>query len=81
MLGHCGSDRLEKTAKIHDLKLNGDFKNCEQCTIAKARQKNVKKDWRGGSQVPEEQLYLDISSIMDLSYRESKFWALIQESS
>jgi hypothetical protein len=25
MLGHCGSDRLKKTANIHDFKLIGDF--------------------------------------------------------
>jgi hypothetical protein len=77
MLGHCGSDRLEKTTKIQNLKLNGEFKICEQCTIAKARQKNVNKDWKGGSQVPGKQLYLDISSIKELSYGGSKFWALI----
>jgi hypothetical protein len=35
---------LEKTAKIHDLKLNGEFKTCEQWDIAKAREKNVNKD-------------------------------------
>jgi hypothetical protein len=47
ILGHCGSDRLEKTDKIYDLRLNGEFKTFEQCTIAKARQKNVNKDWKG----------------------------------
>jgi hypothetical protein len=34
ILGHCGSERLEKTDKIHNLKLHGEFKNCEQCAIA-----------------------------------------------
>jgi hypothetical protein len=29
MLGHCGSDILEKTAKIHKLKLNSEFKTYE----------------------------------------------------
>ena len=77
MLGHCGSDRLEKTAKIHDFKLHGEFKTCEECTIAKARQKNVNKDWKRGSQNPGERLYLDISSVRDASYGGSKFWALI----
>ena len=68
MLGHCGSDRLEKTAKIHDFKLHGEFKTCEECAIAKARQKNLNKDWKGGSQIPGERLYLDISSVRDASY-------------
>jgi hypothetical protein len=35
ILGHCRSDRLEKTAKIHNLKLNGgnhnDPKDREKC--------------------------------------------------
>jgi hypothetical protein len=44
MLGHCGSDRLEKNAKIQDVKLNGEFKTYEKCAIAKARQKNINKD-------------------------------------
>jgi hypothetical protein len=49
MLGHYGSDRLQKTAKIHSLKLSGEFETCAECAIAKARQKNVNKEsnpWR-----------------------------------
>ena len=77
MLGHCGLDRLQKTASIHDLKLTGNFKVCEDCAVAKARQKNLNKDWKGGSQSPGERLYLDISSVRDASYGGSKFWVLI----
>ena len=44
-----GSDRLEKTAKIHSLKVSGKFETCAECAIAKARQKNVNKEWKGGS--------------------------------
>ena len=77
MLGHCGLDRLEKTARIHNLQLSGDFSKCEECAIAKARQKNVNKEWIGGSKIPGERVYLDISSIKDASYGGSKFWALI----
>jgi hypothetical protein len=68
-----------KNTKIHDLQLRDDFKNCEQFSIAKARQKYANKDWKGRSQVSGERLYLDISSIEDLSYREFKFWALIAD--
>jgi hypothetical protein len=68
MIGHCGVDRLKKTANIHGLKLKGEFKVCEDCALAKARQRNVNKDWKGGSQVPGERVYLDISSIKDESY-------------
>jgi hypothetical protein len=68
MIGHCGVDRLKKTAKIHGLKLKGEFKVCEECVVAKVRQRKVNKDWKGGSQVPGERVYLDIISIKVESY-------------
>jgi hypothetical protein len=46
MLGHCGSDRLEKTSKNHNLNLNGEFKSCEHYSVAKTRQNNGNKDWK-----------------------------------
>jgi hypothetical protein len=45
--------------------------------VAKVRQRNVNKDWKGGSQVPGERVYLDISSIKGESYGGSCFWALV----
>jgi hypothetical protein len=66
MLRHCGSDSSKKSAKIY-LKLKGVFKTCEQCAIVKARQKNIIKNKKGGSQVTGEQLYLNISSNNNLS--------------
>jgi hypothetical protein len=56
MLGHCGSDRWEKNAKIHNSKLNDEFKTCEQYPIDKHKQKNVNKELKGGSQALEYQL-------------------------
>jgi hypothetical protein len=50
--GHCDADRLKKTANIHGLKLKGEFKVCEHCAVAMARQRNVNQDWKGGSKVP-----------------------------
>jgi GAG-pre-integrase domain len=44
MIGHCGTDRLKRTATIHNLKLKGKLKVCEDCALAKARQKNVNQD-------------------------------------
>jgi hypothetical protein len=41
MIGHCGTDRLKKIATVHSLKLKGELKVCEDCSVAKARQKNV----------------------------------------
>jgi hypothetical protein len=77
MIGHCGVDRLKKTANIHDLKLKGEFKVCEDCAVTKVRQRNVNKDWKGGSQISGERVYLDMSSIKGESYGDSYFWALV----
>ena len=52
MLGHCGSDRLEKTSRIYGFKLIGKVNECEECAVSKARKKNMKKEWKGGSQIP-----------------------------
>jgi hypothetical protein len=77
MIAHCRTDRLKRTATIHNLKLKGELKVCEDCALAKARQKNVTQDWKGGSQAPGERVNLDISSIRDKSYGGSWFWLLI----
>jgi hypothetical protein len=55
----------------------GDYMTCEACSVAKARQKNINKDWKGSSINPGERLYADISSIKGESYGGSKFWALV----
>jgi hypothetical protein len=68
---------LEKITKIHDLKLNGEFKTCEQYAIDKARHNSNNKDCKDEIQVHGEWLYLDISSFKDLRYGGFKFWALI----
>ena len=41
VIGNCVFDRLKKTARIHCLRLKGELKVCEDCAVAKARQKNV----------------------------------------
>jgi hypothetical protein len=75
MIGHCGTDRLKRTTTIHNLKLKGELKVCEDCAMA--RQLNANQDWKGGSQAPSERAYLDISSSRDKSYGGSRFWVLI----
>jgi hypothetical protein len=63
MIGLCDVDRLKKTANIHDLKLKGEIKFCEDCAVTKVRQRNVNQDWKGRSNVPGEIVYLDEISI------------------
>jgi len=43
--------------------LRGDFEVCQDCAVAKARQKNLNKVWKDGSQFPGESPCIDISSI------------------
>jgi hypothetical protein len=68
---------LSKIIKIYGFKSTGSFDTCEQCAIAKARQKSVNKNWLGSSDLPGERLYVDISSIQKRSFSGGKFWALI----
>ena len=77
VIGHCGADRLKNTANIYGLKLSGQFQVCEDCAIAKARQKNINKVWTGSSNKPGERVYIDLSSIKEKSFGGAKFWALV----
>jgi hypothetical protein len=48
------------TGKSFGYDVVGDYKTCEACSIAKTRQKNINKDWKGSSVTPEERLYIEI---------------------
>jgi hypothetical protein len=75
-LGHCGEVATRMTGKSYGYDVGGNYKTCEACSVAKARQKNINKDWKGDSITSGERLYVDISSIKGESYG-SKFWALL----
>jgi hypothetical protein len=45
IIGHFGVEKLQEQAKIHVLKLTGRVKLCQDCTIAKPRQKIFDKEW------------------------------------
>jgi hypothetical protein len=76
-VGHCAEDTARMTGKSHGHDVVGVIKPCEACSVAKARQKNINKEWKGGSVTAGERLYVDISSIKGECYRGLKFWALI----
>jgi hypothetical protein len=52
LFGHCGQAIIKNTIKVYAFKSSGSFDTCEQCAIAKARQKNVNKNWLGSSNFP-----------------------------
>jgi hypothetical protein len=39
LFGHCSQETLNQTIKMYDIKPSGVFETCEECAIAKARQK------------------------------------------
>jgi hypothetical protein len=79
MFGHCGQEILNKKIKMYGFKSSGSLDTCEQCAIAKARGKNVNKQWLGSINLPGERLYIDKSSIKERSFGGAKVWALIAD--
>jgi hypothetical protein len=77
LLGHCGEVNARLTGKAYGYEVTGKFDVCEACSVSKARQKTINKEWKGGSSIRGERLYVDISSIKGTSFGETKFWALI----
>jgi hypothetical protein len=62
IVGHCGEEALVATANHCDWKLTGKIEVCEECVIAKARQKSTNKISIGGSKNLGERMYIDTSS-------------------
>jgi hypothetical protein len=77
VLGHCGEFNARLTGKAYGYEVTGKFDVCEACSVAKARQKIINKEWKGGSLIRGERLYVDMSSIKGTSFGGTKFWALI----
>jgi hypothetical protein len=77
IVDRCGKVPTRLTGKGLGYDVVGDYKTCEACSFAKARQKNINKDWKGSSITPGERLYVDISSIKGESYGGLKSWALV----
>jgi hypothetical protein len=44
IFGHCGKAVARMTGKRYGYDVMSDFKTCEDCSVAKARQKNFYKD-------------------------------------
>ena len=43
VFGHFDIEAVKNTSKIHQLKLFGNFEVCEDCAVAKAKQKRINK--------------------------------------
>jgi hypothetical protein len=53
--------------------VTGNFNVCEACFVGDSKQKNINRDWKGGSSIGGEQSYVDISSIKDLALEDLSF--------
>ena len=75
--GHTAHAYLQDTAKYYGIESSGTFPNCVSCSIEKIRQKNILKENANKSTIPGDQMYLDISSMTQVSSGGNKHWALM----
>jgi hypothetical protein len=73
ILVHCGEATAKMTGKAKGYDVVGVFKPCEACSVGKARQKNINKEWKGSSMTAGERLYVDISSVKGEIYGRERF--------
>ena len=74
--GHSVHAYLQDTAKCYGIELCGAIPNCVRCSIKKIRQKNIPKENANKSTIPGDRMYLDISSMTQVSSGGNKHWAL-----
>jgi hypothetical protein len=77
ILGHPSFDSTKRTATYYGITLTGVAKPCDDCALAKSRQKNLKKESFFRSTEPGERLYIDQSYIRQKSYGGRECWLLI----
>jgi hypothetical protein len=58
-LGHKGEGLLRKTCKHLGIKITGEFKACEACGIAKAKQRSLSKTTSNKATKPGQRLFFD----------------------
>ena len=74
---HTANAYLQDTAKYYGIELSGTIPNCVSCSIEKLRKKNIPKENANKSTIPGDQMYLDMSSMIQVSSRGNKHWALM----
>ena len=75
--GHTANAYLQDTAKYYGIELSGTIPNCVSCSIKKTRQKNIPRENANKSTIPRDHMYLDISSMTQVSSGGNKHWALM----
>ena len=75
--GHATNAYVQDTPKYSAIELSGTIPTCVSCSIEKIRQKNIPKDNANKSTMHGDQMYLDISSMVQASSGGNKHWALM----
>ena len=77
ILCHCGESQLKLIARTYNINVFGKLEACEACVISKAKQKRTNRVWTRSSNVPGEQLYVDIRTIKGERFGGTKLGLLL----
>ncbi len=79
-LTHSSEQVTRATGKYLGFEVTGKLGRCVDCAMAKAKQKNVRKEnSESRSTVKGGRFYMDISSVSSKSFGGAKFWALFED--
>ena len=76
ILGKCGDDIPEATAKSYGWKDLWKLDTRNDCVIGKAKQKKINKSWSQGIKTLVEKQYIDITLIKGRCFGGPKLWTL-----
>jgi hypothetical protein len=79
ILGHPGEQRVRATAKRLGITLRGEVHTCQNCAIAKSKQKNVPQVNTKKATCKGDRISIDISSVQAVSLGGAKFWLMIKD--
>ena len=79
MPGHASKTLTRSTAKKMGIRLEGDFRHCDRCTLGKTRKKNVTKEKVPNASRNRDRLFLDISSIKYPSMGGARYLCLMMD--
>ena len=77
LLGHPNEAYVWNTSKKLGWKLEGKWKCCEACSIAKAKAKLVRKTTSKKAEKPGERIYVDTSGPYNMSTAGNKCWVMV----
>ncbi len=77
LLGHPCYDYTKKTASMYGIKWEGMAEVYAGCATGKGRQKAMKKFTENRASITMERIFVDVSSLPNLSLGGSRYWILV----